>query len=95
MSVADPRSSGVVLSAQVQPHLAGVHHPLQGGVVVEVVVARPHVGLRGQQAERDVTAREGRLTRPRETKIEEEQKEWKNILYIVWTGWKNHIYMLQ
>lgn len=58
VSPVHPGSCRVVLSPQVYPDLAGVDHPLEGETVVEVVVARPQVGLRRQQVQRDVAARE-------------------------------------
>lgn len=62
MSLVHPSRSGVVLSTQVYPDLCGMHHLLQGRIVVEVIIAWSHVWLWGQQAECDVTSREGHVT---------------------------------
>lgn len=56
VSLVHPGCSGVGLSTQVYPDLGGMYHLLQGGSVVEVVIAWPQVWLWGQQAEYDVTS---------------------------------------
>lgn len=62
VSLVHPSCSGVVLSTQVYPDLCGMHHLLQGRIVVEVIIAWSHVWLWGQQTECDVTSREGHVT---------------------------------
>lgn len=51
-----PSGSGAVLSTQMYPDLCGMHHVLQGRIVVEVVIAWPGVWLCSQQAKCDITA---------------------------------------
>lgn len=48
------RAARVVLAPKVDAHARGSYEVLQGGTVVEVVVAGSSVGPRGQQAESDV-----------------------------------------
>lgn len=56
VSLVHPSCSGVVLSPQMYPDLGGMHHLLQGGIVVEVVIAWSGVWLCGQQAKCNITA---------------------------------------
>lgn len=56
VSLVHPSCSGVVLSTQMYPDLGGMHHLLQGRVVVEVVIAWSGVWLCSQQAKCNITA---------------------------------------
>lgn len=49
---------GVVLAVEVDSHVCGSHKLLQGGTVVEVIVARSQVRLRCQHAEGDISTGE-------------------------------------
>lgn len=49
---------GVVLAVEMDSHTCGSHKLLQGGTVVEVVVARPQVRLWCQHAEGDISTGE-------------------------------------
>lgn len=56
VSLVHANCSGVVLSSHMYPDLRSLYHLLQGTTVVEVIITRPQVWLRGQQGECDVTS---------------------------------------
>lgn len=62
MTEGDCRFLSVVLAVHVNSHMCGSHELLQGGAIVEVIVAWPQVRLGGQHTEGDVSSRVRHVT---------------------------------